>query len=75
MKMSSKVYDTLKWICTILLPALITLYSVVGATLTLPGTQEVLTIAAAANACLGTCLGISNYNYKKMQGGEEDGDA
>ena len=75
MKMNSKVYDTLKWICTILLPALITLYSVVGATLEIPGTQAALTIAAAANACLGTCLGISNYNYKKSQGGEENGGA
>ena len=72
MKMSDKVYNTLKWICTILFPALITLYSVIGATLEIPGTQAVLTIAAAVNACLGTCLGISNYNYKKNQNETEE---
>ena len=75
MKMSDKVYNTLKWICTILFPALITLYSVIGATLDLPRTQTVLTIAAAVNACLGTCLGISHYNYKKGQDGDGNGDA
>lgn len=67
MKMSNNVYNTLKWICTILMPALITLYSVIGATLGIPYTQAVLTISAAVNACLGTCLGISTYNYHKEQ--------
>ena len=59
--MSNKVYDVLKYICLIALPALTTLYGVIGTTLKIPMTQEVITIAVAVN----TCLGISNINYKK----------
>ena len=65
MKMNNKVYDVLKYIAQIALPALTTLYGVIGATLSIPYTQEVVTIAIAVDACLGTCLGISNYNYNK----------
>lgn len=65
MKMNDKVYDVLKYIATIALPALTTLYGVIGATLNIPYTQEVITIAIAVDTCLGTMLGISNYNYKK----------
>lgn len=67
MKMSSKVYDCLKWVALVLLPALTTLYSVIGATLNLPYTQEIITIAVAVDTCLGTCLGISTHNYNKEQ--------
>lgn len=67
MKMSNKVYNCLKWVAITLLPALITLYGVIGATLNIPYTQAVLTIATAVDTCLGTCLGISSYNYHKSQ--------
>ena len=67
MKMSNKVYNVLKWVCITLIPALIALYGTVGATLDLPYTQTVLTIAGAVNGCLGTCLGISSHNYHKGQ--------
>ena len=63
--MSNKVYDILKWITLIFLPALITFYGVIGNTCNIPYTEIVLTIATAFNAFLGTCLGISNYNYNK----------
>lgn len=65
MKLDNKVYDVLKYIATIALPALTTLYGVIGATLNIPYTQEVVTIAIAVDACLGTMLGISSYNYNK----------
>lgn len=65
MKISNKVYDVLKYVALVALPALITLYGVIGATLNIPHTQEVLTIATAVDACLGTLLGISNYKYNK----------
>lgn len=65
MKLDNKVYDVLKYIATIALPALITLYGVIGATLSLPHTQEIVTIAIAVDTCLGTMLGISSYNYNK----------
>ena len=65
MKLSNKTYDILKWISLVALPALTTFYGVVGATLSIPYTQEVLTIGAAFDTMLGTLLGISNANFKK----------
>lgn len=67
MKMSNKVYNVLKWVAITLLPALTTLYSTIGATLNIPYTQVVITIMAAVDTCLGTCLGISTHNYNKAQ--------
>lgn len=63
--MSDKTYNILKYIAQIVLPALTTLYGVIGATLNIPYTQEVITIAIAVDTCLGTCLGISSANYHK----------
>jgi len=63
MKMSNKTYDILKWVALTLLPALTALYGVIGATLNIPYTEEVITIAVAVDTCLGTCLGISSINY------------
>lgn len=65
MKMSNKTYDVLKWIALTALPALTTFYGVVGATCNIPYTQEVLTIAVAFDAMLGTMLGISTSQYNK----------
>ena len=65
MKFSNKLYDILKYIDLIVLPALLTFYGVIGKTLNLPATEVVLIIGNAFIVCLGTCLGISNYNYKK----------
>lgn len=63
--MSNKTYDILKWIALVGLPALTTFYGVVGATLHIPYTQEVITIAVAFDTMLGAMLGISNANYNK----------
>ena len=65
MKLSNKTYDILKWIALVALPALTTFYGVVGATLNIPYTQEVLTIAVAFDTMLGAMLGISNSKYNK----------
>lgn len=65
MKLSNKAYDILKWIALVALPALTTFYGVVGATCNIPYTQEVLTIAVAFDAMLGTLLGISTSQYNK----------
>ena len=65
MKMKNKTYDVLKYICQIVLPAVLTLYGVIGSTLGIPYTPQVLTIGAAVIACLGECLKISTKNYNK----------
>lgn len=63
--LNNKVYDVLKWITLIFLPALITLVGVILNCFNVECTDIVLTIMTAFNAFLGTILGVSNYNYKK----------
>ena len=63
--MNNKLYDKLKWIALLGLPALTTFYGVVGATCNIPFTQETITIAAAFDTMLGAMLGISSNSYKK----------
>lgn len=70
MKFSNKTYDILKWIAQILLPALITLYGVIGSTCNIPYTEAVITIAVAVDTFLGTILGLSSRKYYKEGEGE-----
>ena len=72
MKMSNKVYDTLKWIAQIFIPAALTLFGTIGATLGWSFTEVVITIGVAVDTFLGTILGISSSAYKKR--GEDDGE-
>lgn len=63
--MSNKIYDILKYCTLIIFPALITFAGVVMNCLNYVHTDIVLTISTAFVTFLGTCLGISNYNYNK----------
>ena len=70
--MSNKAYDIWKAIAQIILPALITLYGVIGTTLEIPNTEAVITIATAVDTCLGTILAKLSSDYHKEIGkGEE----
>lgn len=62
---SNKVYDVLKWIAQVFLPALITLYGVIATALNLPYTDIITTIAIGVDAFLGSILGISSHVYYK----------
>lgn len=65
MKLNNKVYDILKWITMIVLPALGTLYFTLAGIWGLPyGEQVVGTITALVTA-LGTILKISTAKYNK----------
>lgn len=72
--MSNRLYDILKFIAQVVLPALTTFYGVLGATLNIPYTQEVITIAVAFDTMLGTILGISSKRYY-ADNNEEEGEA
>ena len=65
MKLSNKAYDIMKWVVQLFIPALITLYGVIGSTCHIPFTEQVLTIAGAVDVFLGTILKISTNNYYK----------
>lgn len=69
--MSNKIYDILKYCTLIIFPALITFAGVVMNSLKYEYTDIVLTISTAFVTFLGTCLGISNYNYKKINNNEK----
>ena len=63
--MSNKVYDILKWITLVFLPALTTLIGVILNCFNVGCTEIVLTIMTAITTFMGTILGISNISYKK----------
>lgn len=63
--MSNRVYDVLKWIAQILLPALGTLYFALAQIWGLPYGEEVVGTITAIDAFLGAILGISSAAYKK----------
>ena len=65
MKMSNKVYDILKYITQIGLPALGTLYFTLSNIWGFPYAEEVVGTISAIVTFLGILLGISSAKYKK----------
>ena len=63
--MSNKVYDVLKYIAQIALPALGTLYFALSQIWGLPYGEQIVGTIAAVDACLGVLLGISTAIYNK----------
>lgn len=64
--MSNKMYDILKWIALVFLPALTTFVGIVLKCFNVECTDIVLTIMTGFTAFLGSILGISNVKYKKV---------
>jgi len=64
----SKVFDFLKWLCIIALPAISSFYGTVGGKLGWPAVEAVTLILANVALLLGTLLGISNYKYYHQTG-------
>lgn len=59
----NKVYDVLKWIAQIFLPALITLLGTIFTAIGFEHTDVVITVAIAIDTFLGAILGISSSAY------------
>lgn len=66
--MSNKVYDILKFIAQIVLPALATFYLAIAAIWGLPYGEQIAGTIMAIDTLLGTILGVSTkkYNAKKL---------
>lgn len=66
--MSNKVYDILKWIAQILLPAVATLYFALASIWGFPYAEQIVGTITAIDAFLGVLLGISTtkYNARKI---------
>jgi len=67
MKLSNKVYDVLKWVAQILLPALGTLYFALAGIWNFPYAEAVVGTVTAVDTFLGVILGISSASYNKTE--------
>ena len=65
--MSNKLYDILKWIAQIALPAIATLYFALASIWDLPYGEQIVGTITAVDASLGAVLGISTAQYNKGQ--------
>lgn len=65
--MSNKVFDCLKFIAQIVLPALGTLYFALASIWGLPYGEQIVGTITAVDAFLGAILGVSTAKYNKNQ--------
>ena len=68
--MSNKVYDVLKWVATVGLPAITTLWLTVGQIWQIPYTDAIGATLAAITTFSCALLGISSIKYQLKKGGE-----
>lgn len=69
MKLPNRVFDVLKWVSILFLPALATFYKTLATTWGLPYTDQIPQTIIALQVFLGAILGVSTLNYKR-DGGE-----
>lgn len=67
MKLNNKVYDVLKWVALLLLPALATFYGIVGKTWELPYVEQVVVTINALGVFIGAVIGLSTATYNKEE--------
>lgn len=65
--MNNKVYDILKWIAQIFLPALGTLYFALAGIWNFPYAEAIVGTITAVDTFLGIILGISTVQYNKKE--------
>lgn len=68
MKMSNKMYDALKWIAMVVLPAIATLYMALASIWGFPFAEEIVGTITAIDTFLGALLGITSAQYNKNKG-------
>lgn len=65
MKISNRMYDVLKWVAILFLPALAILIRTVFAIWNIPYGDQISATIIALQMFLGAILGISTLNYNK----------
>ena len=75
MRLNDKVYNVLKWIALVFLPAATTFVGILLPAVKVDAeiTQTVITIMSAATAFLGALLGVSTAEYNKVKTEVENG--
>ena len=67
MKLNDKVYDVLKWVCIIVLPAIATLWFTLGKIWGFPYLAEIEATIIAIDTFLGAILGVSTIQYNRIE--------
>lgn len=70
-KLSSNLYDFLKWLCLLALPAVGVLWVSLATIWGWPYKEAVLGTISAVQLFLGTLIGVSHVNYYSTDGTEE----
>ena len=65
MQIPDKVYDALKWLCILVLPALSSLYSTLAGIWGWPFAEQVPQTLSAVGLAVGTVIGVSAANYQR----------
>lgn len=65
--MSNKVFDALKFICQIILPAMGTLYFALAGIWGFPYGEQIVGTITAIDTFLGVILGISTIDYNRKK--------
>lgn len=65
MKLDNKVYDVLKWVALVVLPAIATLYTALAGVWGLPFAEEIPATITAIDLFIGALLGVSTAQYNK----------
>lgn len=63
--LNGKIYDVLKWVAIIAMPAIAVLISTLGQIWGWADAEKVTLTLNAAALCLGALIGISSYQYNK----------
>ena len=71
MKIPGWLYELLKWLCVIFLPALSTTYSALAGIWGLPYAEQIPATITAISLFLGAIIGVSSVAYSRIQSGGE----
>nr|DAD89364.1 MAG TPA: holin [Podoviridae sp. ctiJY10] len=71
MKLSNKMYDVLKWVVIIVLPAISALYSGLAGVWDWPYAEQIVSTISCITVFLGAVLGFSSAKYKSSTLDEE----
>ena len=65
MKIDDRLYECLKWLCLICLPAFAWFYGAMEDTWNLPYGDQIIKTLDAVGTLIGILIGVSTYNYRK----------
>lgn len=72
MRLPDKVYDGLKWLCILGIPALTSLYSRLAEIWGWPFAEQVPQTLSAIGLAIGTVIGVSAANYNRKNETEKE---